>query len=271
MKRPAFQFYPKDWRSDVQLRSCSVAARGLWVDLMCLMHDGKPYGTLTLHGKIMPDLTAAQLIGLPLTTYRKLLKELETIGVSSRTETGILFSRRMMKDEHIRQIRAAAGGAGGAVFALAKVQQIVSKSPANSQQTVQPPGQQKHEQTVAAAEEDVVGSTQGGTGGGKSDTVRNLLPEDCREAFDGLLRASPNPAAFVGEIRMAPERIRGATWAHVGAALRDLALAGNARPSGLAFRSFVQKAIEEAAGRPGRKIETGLDFEAAAREAERAR
>ena len=30
MKRPAFQFYPSDWRKDMALQSCSVAARGLW-------------------------------------------------------------------------------------------------------------------------------------------------------------------------------------------------------------------------------------------------
>jgi hypothetical protein len=259
-KRPAFQFYPKDWLSNPKLRLCSVAARGVWADLLCIMHSGEPYGHLALGGFAIPNEAAARMIGLPLPLYRRHLSEIEKNGVSSRTSDGVLYSRRMVKDERIRQLRAEVGSTGGKVTRDRFAQ---AKPVANEQQGVQ--------QMVAAADEDAVGSTQGGAGGSRSDAVRNLLPEDCREAFDGLLRASPNPAAFVGEIRMAPERIRGATWEHVGAALRDLALAGNARPSGLAFRSFVQKAIEEAAGRPTRKLGTGLDFEAAAREAERAR
>ena len=47
-KRPAFQFYPESWRTDAELRSCSLAARGLWIDLMCVMHQCKPYGHLVL-------------------------------------------------------------------------------------------------------------------------------------------------------------------------------------------------------------------------------
>jgi hypothetical protein len=29
MKRPAFQFYPSDWRNNANLRRCSPAARGV--------------------------------------------------------------------------------------------------------------------------------------------------------------------------------------------------------------------------------------------------
>jgi len=31
-KRPAFQFYPGDWRRDTALQSVSLAARGLWIE-----------------------------------------------------------------------------------------------------------------------------------------------------------------------------------------------------------------------------------------------
>lgn len=47
MKRPAFQFYPGDWRANANLRRCSHYERGVWIDVMCLMHDSDgQYGVL---------------------------------------------------------------------------------------------------------------------------------------------------------------------------------------------------------------------------------
>src|SRR5713226_5956827 len=46
MKRPAFQFYPGDWRSNAKLRRCSFAERGIWLEVMCLLHDSDEYGVL---------------------------------------------------------------------------------------------------------------------------------------------------------------------------------------------------------------------------------
>lgn len=51
MKRPAFQFYPGDWQRDAALRSCSVPARGLLIEMICIMHDAEPYGHLRVNGK----------------------------------------------------------------------------------------------------------------------------------------------------------------------------------------------------------------------------
>src|SRR5690606_29478412 len=42
----------------------------------------------------------------------KLLRELEDAGVPSRTPEGVLFSRRMVRDEATRNARAAGGKAG---------------------------------------------------------------------------------------------------------------------------------------------------------------
>lgn len=46
MKRPSFQFYPGDWRANSNLRRCSWSARGVWLEVMCLMHDSERYGVL---------------------------------------------------------------------------------------------------------------------------------------------------------------------------------------------------------------------------------
>lgn len=109
MKRPAYAWYPGDWWRDTALQSCSWEARALWRDLLDLMHDGDPYGHLAVKGKGIPIATVAKMIRLALPRLRRYLGELEAAGVSSRTSDGILFSRRMVRDEDVRTRRAAGG------------------------------------------------------------------------------------------------------------------------------------------------------------------
>lgn len=66
-KRPSFQFYPADWRNNAKLRRCSEAARGSWIDVLCLMHDSDEYGVLRWP---LSDISRAAGVSL------KLLKEL---------------------------------------------------------------------------------------------------------------------------------------------------------------------------------------------------
>jgi hypothetical protein len=112
MKRPSFQFYPADWRRDAALQSCSVAARGLWIELMCVMHDCEPYGVLAVNGRPMSSTQIARIVGESERVIARLLADLEDAGVCSRDAEGRLFSRRMVKDEGVRDARAAGGFAG---------------------------------------------------------------------------------------------------------------------------------------------------------------
>jgi len=107
--RPSFQFYPSDWLRDPGLRSCSLAARGLWIDSISFMHEGEPYGHLTLNGHDIEPATLARMVGSPLRDVRRALVELETAGVFSRTEKGTIFSRCMVRDEALREKRAEGG------------------------------------------------------------------------------------------------------------------------------------------------------------------
>jgi hypothetical protein len=112
MKRPSFQFYPADWRKDMALQSCSVAARGLWVDMLCIAHECEPYGHLTVNGRPMTPAQIGRHTGLTERECSRLVAELEDSGVLSRTDEGAIFSRRMVRDEDIRQRRAEGGKAG---------------------------------------------------------------------------------------------------------------------------------------------------------------
>jgi hypothetical protein len=113
VKRPAFMFYPADWRKDPTLRVCSIAARGLWIDMLALMHESDPYGHLVVNGEPVSVAQLARLIGESAALVKKLLAELESRNVFSRTDSGVIFSRRMVRDEHIREVRAEAGKLGG--------------------------------------------------------------------------------------------------------------------------------------------------------------
>lgn len=112
MRRPSFQFYPADWRKDMALQSCSVAARGLWMDLLCIAHECEPYGHLVVNGKPMNAAQIGRHTGLTQRECERLLSELHESGVSSTTVDGIIFSRRMVRDEDLRNRRAEGGQAG---------------------------------------------------------------------------------------------------------------------------------------------------------------
>ena len=111
-KRPAFQFYPSDWRNDPGLRLCSVAARGLWADMLCLMHEGAPYGHLTVLNRAMSPDDLSRLVGAPVVQVKRWLAELSGNEVYSITDSGVIYSRRMVRDEALREVRAAGGAAG---------------------------------------------------------------------------------------------------------------------------------------------------------------
>lgn len=113
MNRPWLKFYPCDWRGDPRLRMCSFAARGLWIDLMSYMHEGQPYGHLTIDG-IAPDISGiAALTGRPEAETKKALAELEVRKVFSRTPEGTIYSRRMVRDAEKAARDKANGSAGG--------------------------------------------------------------------------------------------------------------------------------------------------------------
>ena len=114
MKLPAFQFYPGDWRKDPAVQSLSFHDRGVWFEILCLMHESDRRGILLLNGKPIPNDALARLLGLDRQTLDRTLTRLLEMGVASRClETGGLLNRRMVRDEGIRKKRQEAGKLGG--------------------------------------------------------------------------------------------------------------------------------------------------------------
>jgi hypothetical protein len=93
------KFYPADWRADPALRSCSIAARGLWIEMLSIMHEANPRGDLLIKGNQVKPEMLASLTGVDIQTVNQLLEELENMAVFSRRKNGTIYSRRMEKDE----------------------------------------------------------------------------------------------------------------------------------------------------------------------------
>ncbi len=121
MKRPWLKFYPADWRSDPRLRMCSLAARGLWIDLISYMHEGEPYGHLGLHG-IHPTVhEIAGLVGRPEREVVVAFSELVAKGVCDQSDDGAIVSRRMVRDKAKDERDQANGKEGGNPELIARV------------------------------------------------------------------------------------------------------------------------------------------------------
>jgi hypothetical protein len=81
--------------------------------MLDLMHDGDPYGHLTAGGVPIDVEQLARIVGIGVKRTQCLLDELEQRKVFSRTPAGVICSRRMVRDEHIRDVRRRAGKLGG--------------------------------------------------------------------------------------------------------------------------------------------------------------
>jgi hypothetical protein len=114
VRRPFMKFFPSDWRGDAQLGMCSLAARGLLIELLNLMHAAEPRGYLTMNGVVPTEVELARLVragsGAEL---RRLLKELLDKGVLSVTEDDVIYSRRMVRETARSTIGRETGQQGG--------------------------------------------------------------------------------------------------------------------------------------------------------------
>lgn len=114
-KSPAALWYFGDWQRDTGLRACSYAARGLWKEMLCIMHDGVPRGYLRTAGRRIdsPSVIASMTGAGQGEDVQALIAELESNGVFSRDSDGTIFCRRMVRDSQISASRREAGKRGG--------------------------------------------------------------------------------------------------------------------------------------------------------------
>ena len=83
------------------------------MDMICFMHEGSPYGHLKVKDKVILPPNLARMCGLTLEETQGFLAELHDAGVYDTAEAGCICSRRMIRDEHLRNVRAEGGKKGG--------------------------------------------------------------------------------------------------------------------------------------------------------------
>lgn len=126
MRRPSFQFYPADWLGNANLKRCTPAEKGMWIDIMCLMHGADEYGILR-----WPLKEIASAIGVRVQDVQGLVRKGVLKGADGRCSAFIYtprsgrkegppvtiiedqdgpvwFSSRMVTDEYVRTARGEA-------------------------------------------------------------------------------------------------------------------------------------------------------------------
>lgn len=132
--RPSFQFYPDDWLSNSNLRRCTHEERGIWMDILCILHDQEEYGVIR-----WPIADIARAIGTTTTKVKRLAEKGVMKGADSNdvvqpliytprsgrrdgspvtliaAQKGPLwYSSRMIIDEYKRIVRGGSGETSGA-------------------------------------------------------------------------------------------------------------------------------------------------------------
>lgn len=129
-KRPSFQFYPADWSANPNLKRCTFAEKGIWLEVMCLLHDQPEYGVLRWDLQEIAvavrcraaDLKSLHRKGVIKGDDQSLTEPFVYVPRSGRkdgpavtlvpVQAGpIWFSSRMVRDEYVRGLRADGGGA----------------------------------------------------------------------------------------------------------------------------------------------------------------
>jgi hypothetical protein len=191
-KLPAIQFYPGDWKKDAGVQTLSYHDRGVWFEILLLMHESERRGVLLLNGKAMSNGALARILGLDIESLKQTVETILEHGVASIEEdTGALMSRRMVRDEHIRQVRTEAGKQGGNPGLL---KQIPSKTLANGKQIPTPSSSSSVSSSIAlSGTEETHARLAPSEGGGEADfdkaaRKKRFLDETHGEFYAGYWR-----------------------------------------------------------------------------------
>lgn len=169
--RCGFFFYPADWRSDPALAMCSEGARLLWLEMLLIMSESDQIGYLRIKGRTPTPKQIAALTRTDPTTVDERLQELEEGGVFSRDKRGVIYSRKMVRDEERARKARANGKKGGNPSLTGRTEKDRSDNPPdngghkplnpspssslNEESGIYPPPSESPTQAMADEEEEV--------------------------------------------------------------------------------------------------------------------
>jgi hypothetical protein len=268
--RPWMKFYPSDWRADPKLRSCEPLSRYVWLEMIGLMHEAEPYGHLMFAGKAMPPAKLARLIGMDLAEVDSAIDDLELNAVLSRREDGVIFSRRMIRDEAKHQKASNFGKKGVKAKALKDKEETppLEGKPKGAlegshEASLEPPHEGTHQPRDQSPDRPPVSPPRGG----RSD--KSSLPEDwepeefsegtqCRAIVDSWTRLQfeHQLEAFAAHHRREGSRFASwqdgwKTWVLNSRRFAERDAQRDEKRSGHGSKDFADIVLEEAAAESG--------------------
>lgn len=92
------KFYTKVWLSNAKLRMCSEETRGVWIDLMCYMHNSEKYGYVYFAGKALCKEEIRRLLKVvEEEKFEKIWGELTNLKILKVDEEGRYYSSGLIK------------------------------------------------------------------------------------------------------------------------------------------------------------------------------
>ena len=128
MRRPSFQFYPGDWVSNSNLNRCTDAEQGIWVRVLCVLHDQEeqygvvrwPLRELALAAKckvsdlkslakkgVLKGADVGEMVKGFVYVPRSGRKDGEPVSLIEAQDGPLWYSSRFVKDEYVRTIRGS--------------------------------------------------------------------------------------------------------------------------------------------------------------------
>lgn len=151
-KKNPMPFDTEYWLSDPVLKALPLDVKGLWIDMLCYIWESadrgvmvKPTGEIYTHEEIL------RLLGKESSVGENWLDMLIENGLCGVRDDGAVFSRRMVRDEAIREKRREAGKKGGDVTKA----KVFDATPVQ-----QPPMQKPEEKPEEQTKQGTVGEQQ---------------------------------------------------------------------------------------------------------------
>jgi hypothetical protein len=111
---PYGKFFWNDYAADLDLASCSLAAQGLWMRMLCIAAHHKPRkGYVAQAGKRLDAEGIGRIVAQPAEVVQGLLDELKAANVYSVDTHGRIYSRRMLRDAARTEKAEKSGAMGG--------------------------------------------------------------------------------------------------------------------------------------------------------------
>jgi len=108
------KFNPNDWWQEPGLRAATLATRGVWIDVLCIMWKSPRKGVLELPNGCSPDAPQmARILGCSEQEWSTAQAELYGLAIADKSPDGRMICRRMVREAKQQQAASEKASKGG--------------------------------------------------------------------------------------------------------------------------------------------------------------